>query len=121
LTRLPNNLTPVIELDPETIPNQRLPSFLGPDRLAELGLDLSAAIEPACEWLTTWWTAAVLSERPDAPVDLSITVLKKSFRDWCLACSCSWPLMRAPSEFAESVLSPLMIDVLESADETGGD
>lgn len=111
---------PAFELDPETIPNRRLPSMLGPDRLAELGLDLNAAIDPARDWLTDWWTSRALEDHPNGAIDDSLVVLRRSFKDWCLAASCSWPIMRASNVFADSVIQALMPETLESVSEPGG-
>lgn len=112
--------TPALDLDPEIISNQRLPSMLGPDRLAELGLDLNAAIDPARDWLTDWWIARAVSDHPGASIDDSLVVLRRDFKNWCLASSCSWPIVRAPSVFADSVIEALNPEMVDSVTEPGG-
>jgi hypothetical protein len=109
LNRIP--ATPALELDPESVSNNRLPSLLGPDRLAELSLDLVSAIGPATAWLEDWLTARILECYPevfgtDYHVE-AVTTLKQSFQQWCFGTLCSWPATRAPAEFSDSVLEKL--------------
>ncbi len=106
--------TPGLDIDPDVISNQRLPSMLGPDRLAELGLDMVTAIEPAAEWLASWWETQIHDAYPKAAVMDSAVALRRFFFDLCTDGSCAWPLMRASTSFADPVLSPLVASTVET-------
>lgn len=109
LSRMPS--TPSLEMDTEAVPNKRLPSLLGPDRLGALNLNLAAAIEPASDWLEDWLQARIVENHFEAwgtsVMNEAMSILRNSFRDWCMGTICSWPATRAPSEFADSVLACL--------------
>jgi hypothetical protein len=113
--------TPDLDIDPDIISNQRLPSMLGPDRLAELGLDVKATIDPAIEWLTSWWDTQVSGTYSEGAVEDSVIALRKTFAAWCLNGVCAWPLARTGMYFADPVLSPLVVSTLESVSEPGGE
>ena len=92
--------TPAMELDPEVIPNRRLPSFLGPDRLAELGVDLEQCAAPVTQWLAEWWTTAAEGFHDDAPfpgpVEHATLQLTTHFKEWCKASATIWPPCTPP-------------------------
>ena len=98
LARQPS--TPAMELDPEIIPNRRLPSFLGPDRLAELGVDLELCALPVAQWLAEWWTGAAAGFHDDAPfpgpVEHATLQLTTHFTEWCKASATIWPPATPP-------------------------
>lgn len=96
-TRLQRNPgTPAMELDPEVIPNRRLPSFLGPDRLAELGVDIDQCARPVAQFLAEWWGAQAAGYAVDAPfpgpLETSTLELTNHFMDWCRRSACAWPV-----------------------------
>lgn len=88
--------TPVMELDPDVIPNRRLPSFLGPDRLAELGVDIDQCAEPVAQFLTEWWAVQAAGYAVDAPfpgpLEISTLELNNHFMDWCRQSATAWPV-----------------------------
>lgn len=110
--------TPDFELDPNAVGNKRLPSILGPDRLAELNLNLSSAIEPASDWLQDWLEARILDEFPQVwgtkEMRDALVSLRADFHNWCLGTMCSWPATRAPAEFSDAVLACLVPEQLET-------
>lgn len=117
LSRIPS--TPALELDPEAVPNQRLPSLLGVDRLSELNLDLSAAIGPASEWLVDWLEDQLAST--DLAVEERfglINDLRAHFKNLCTATSCTWPITKTPEESVDALLAEWMPQAL--AVEGGG-
>jgi hypothetical protein len=114
-------LTPGLDLDPDAITNQRLPSMLGVDRLDELSLDLVAAVDPASDWLVAWWESQIDGTYPAAAVEDSVIALRRAFGEWCANGACAWPLPRTGMYFPDPILSPLVVSVLESATEPGGD
>jgi hypothetical protein len=113
--------TPGLDINPEQISNQRLPSMLGPDRLAELGLDMVTAVEPVAAGLAAWWETQIYEMYPAAAVMESTVALRQFFFDLCTDGSCAWPLMRASNSFADPVLSPLVESEVVSAAEPGGE
>jgi hypothetical protein len=112
--------TPDLDINPEVISNQRLPSMLGPDRLDELGLDIATTIDPAAEWLASWWETQLCDAYPAAAVEESMRVLRRTFVAGCRDGACVWPLVRTGTFFADPVLSPLVVSTLESVTEPGG-
>ena len=112
--------TPGLEIDPEAITNQRLPSMLGPDRLDELGLDIETTIDPAADWLSSWWEAQLGDYAPEVVAE-SLAALRRAFVDGCRDGACVWPLVHTGAYWADPILSPLVVSVLESATEAGGE
>jgi hypothetical protein len=102
--------TPAMELDPEVIPNRRLPSFLGPDRLHELGVDLDLCAAPVTQWLAEWWTSTASGFHDDAPfpgpVEHATLQLTSHFREWCKASATTWP-PTTPPDLVRGVLGIL--------------
>lgn len=110
-------VTPDLEVDAGAVGNRRLPSLLGPDRLAALEVDIEGAMTDAVEWLCDWWVER-LTEETDIPameIDESRQRLAAAFADWAATTVTAWPLAPVPDE----VIAAGDI-VIESADETGG-
>jgi hypothetical protein len=105
-----NGVEPPLEVDPDQVSNSRLPSMLGVDRLASLGIDLEATIHPATGQLLDWWSGYEESNL------LSYQSLAQQFTDWCLATCCSWPQPLVPDEIVDQVVAA----VLASPAESGG-
>lgn len=93
LQRIPG--TPLMELDPSVISNMRLPSFLGPDRLDELGVDIDQCARPVAQFLAEWWTGQAAGYALDAPfpgpLEESTHELTNHFMDWCRRSATAWP------------------------------
>jgi hypothetical protein len=91
------HVDPPLEIDIDGISNRRLPSILGPDRLAELGLNLSDTIRPATDQLIDW-----LSDQVDGDLDL----IRSQFNEWSLRAIHAWPLPSYPATDLDAVLRP---------------
>ena len=108
LQRIPG--TPAMELDPSVVSNLRLPSFLGPDRLAELGVDIEQCASPVAQFLAEWWASQAAGYTVDAPfpgpLETSTLELVNHFKAWCHSSATAWP---APSSngTVEAVLQHL--------------
>lgn len=89
------HVDPPLEIDIDGISNRRLPSILGPDRLAELGLNLGDAIRPATDQLIDW-----LSEQVDGDLD----AVRSQFNEWSLHAIHAWPLPSYPATDIDAVL-----------------
>jgi hypothetical protein len=100
-TRLQRQGAPAMELDPEVIPTKRLPSFLGPDRLEELGVDLEQCAAPVVQFLAEWWTSAAAYFHDDAPfpgpVEHATLQLTTHFKEWCKVSATIWPPTTPPN------------------------
>jgi hypothetical protein len=105
---------PPMEIDIDGVSNRRLPSLLGPDRLASLGVDMDSAIDPAVEQVVTWWKEQT-EGMPGA--EASAESVAVCIRQLCHDLPCGWPIVLTPTGVAERVISPLRQMALES----GGD
>lgn len=100
-------LTPPLEIDPELTNNRRLPSLLGPDRLAELSVRVQQCISPQSDWLSDWWEMRLGDEAtcPDEDaVQASCQVLRETFTAWSANMITAWPFPRVPERAADLVL-----------------
>lgn len=105
---------PPLEIDTDGVSNRRLPSLLGPDRLASLGVDMDAAIDPAVEQVASWWREQIRGmPGEDDSVEFVATLIRKVCHD----VPCGWPIVLTPTDTAERAISPLR----EMALESGGD
>jgi hypothetical protein len=114
LQRVPG--TPAMELDPSVISNLRLPSFLGPDRLAELGVDVEQCARPVAQFLAEWWSTQAAGYAVDAPfpgpLEESTLELTNRFMDWCRRSATAWPAPESNGT-VHAVLSHLYLPVPE--------
>jgi hypothetical protein len=97
---------PPLEVDPDSVSNGRLPSILGVDRLASLGIDFQAAIHPAADQLADWWDTYAVSPT-------SRHLLVQQFTDWCAATCCSWPSPPVPDEMVDPVVAAVLVSPVE--------
>lgn len=115
-------LTPPLEIDPEVTDNRRLPSFLGPDRLTELGVKVNQVISPQTDWLADWWGSRLADEAhcPDAVrIEESCVILREEFAAWSAGAITAWPFPRVPDHVAGLVIDAAF-PIPELVIETGG-
>jgi hypothetical protein len=100
--------TPELEIDHESVSNDRLPSLLGVDRVAELNLNVRSTVATTSKWLSEWWTARLLVDNAGISDEQAVEsgrVLGEAFTEWAATTASSWPTARVPEFVLDLVLS----------------
>lgn len=98
--------TPELGVEHDKVSNERLPSMLGVDRVAELNLNARSAFAPTARWLADWWVGHLSRQGVAGDVaDQSAALLSESFTNWMSDTACSWPSPQVPDFMIELVLS----------------